>query len=150
MRENTTPLAGAFFRMVFAGGILGAAIVFVSAVAGGFSPTPWWGAILSWAPVFGFFMGLVVAASAAGPAVGVHAWAAAKAPRLRILAAACGGAVGPVAAVSILLWVSPAEAPVAGIYWALLLPTASLAAVFFTKPLRAPASREAALSGTRV
>ncbi|WP_155849370.1 hypothetical protein [Arthrobacter sp. H20] len=150
MRENTTPLASVFFKMVLAGGLMGTAILLVFAVAGWFNPSPLGVTVLSWAPVFGFFMGLVVAASAAAPAIGLHALAAAKAPRFRIVAAAFGGAAGPVAAVSIFLGASPAEAPVSVIYWALLLPTASLAAVFFTKPLREPAPRGAALSGTRL
>ncbi|MHA7294983.1 hypothetical protein [Arthrobacter sp. HLT1-21] len=149
MRENTTPLSGAFFKMVIAGGFTGAAIVLVLAVEGWLSPSPLPGSVSGWAPVFGFFMGLVIAASAAALAIGLHALAAAKAPKLRVLAAAVGGAAGPVAAVSLVMGVSPVDAPVAAIGWALLLPTASLAAVYFTRPLRESAQQTAALDSAQ-
>ncbi|MFD1848258.1 hypothetical protein [Arthrobacter flavus] len=150
MRENTTPLSGAFFKMVLAGGVIGAVIVLTFAVAGWLNPSPLAVTASIWAPVSGFFIGLVVAASAAAPAIGLHALAAAKAPKLRAAAAAFGGAAGPVAAFSLVMGVSLADARVAAIWWMLLLlPVASLAAVYFTRPLREPEQQGIALDSSQ-
>lgn len=149
MRENTTPLSGAFFKMLLAGGVIGAVIALIFAVAGWLNPSPLAVTASIWAPVYGFFMGLVVAASAAAPAIGLHTLAAAKAPKLRAAAAAFGGAVGPVAAFSLVMGVSLAAAQMAAIWWMLLLPVASLAAVYFTRPLRQPEQQGVALDSSQ-
>lgn len=90
--------------------------------------------------VFGFFIGMVIAASAAAPAIGLHTWASGKYPELCVPAAAFGGAIGPIIAAAILLGGSPVNAPVPLIGWALLLLAASIAAVHFTRPLRKTAA----------
>lgn len=91
--------------------------------------------------VFGFFIGMVAAGSAAAPAIGLHTWAAGKSPELCVGAAAFGGAMGPIIAVTLLMGGSLAYAPIPPIGWALLLPAAALSAVRFTRPLRRHAAR---------
>lgn len=136
MGENSTPLASAFFRMVLFGGIMGTVLPPVFYAIGSLTtafPNP---LVVLTSMVFGFFMGMVAAGSAAAPAIGLHTWAAAKTPELCVGAAAFGGAMGPILAVAILVDGSLAYAPIPPIGWALLLPAAALAAMYFTGPLR--------------
>lgn len=140
MGENSTPLAKAFFRMVLFGGMMGAVLPPIFYAIGSLTtafPHPL--AVLM-SMVFGFFIGMVAAASAAAPAIGLHTWAAAKTPELCVGAAAFGGALGPIIAVTILMGESLAYAPIPPIGWTLLLPAAALASVYFTQPLRKTAA----------
>lgn len=142
MGDNKTPLARAFFRMVMFGGFTGMVLPPVFYAIGSLTtafPNPM---VVLTSMLFGFFIGLVAAGSAAAPAIGLHTWAAAKTPELCVGAAAFGGAMGPILAVTILTVGSLAYAPIPPIFWALLLPAASIAAVHFTRPLRKTAAHK--------
>lgn len=89
-----------------------------------------------------FFLGLVVAAAAAAPAIGMHTLASATVPKLRIPATALGAVAGPVGALAIVVGEWPANVPIAAVWWISFLVVAPLGAIYFTWPLRTPASTQ--------
>lgn len=135
MRERTTPLANAFFRMVLFGSMAGmvttAVLVFLDQLPSWPLNIP---AMLVPA-IIGSFVGMAIAGSAAGCAIGLRTWATAKLPVLTLPGAALSGALGPILLVSLIL--GPAwQAPVPTWVWLIILPANSLAAMYFTRPLR--------------
>ncbi|NJC21281.1 hypothetical protein BJ994_000357 [Arthrobacter pigmenti] len=142
MGETSTPLAGAFFRMVLFGGFVGALVPVGMHIITTFgSAFPHILTVIAHSCI-GFSIGLVVAGSAAGPAVGLHTLAATKAPKLCIPGAALGGAAGPVIGSSLLFGL-PVPGFLSVLAWAFLLASAALTAIYFTKPLRSSNGRQA-------
>lgn len=135
MRQTTTPLAGAFFKMVIVGAVAGTVITAALTFLDRLSSWPLNIPAMLVPATFGFFIGMAIAGSAAGCAIGLHAWAAAKNPELRLPAGALGGAIGPIF-LSFALFGPPWQAPVPPLVWAIILPACSLVAVHFTRPLR--------------
>jgi hypothetical protein len=122
--------------MVIFGGMVGMTTSLALHIAGSFTS-----GFVHPGTVFGnagmaFLAGLPAAASAAAPALGMHRLVEARVPGLRIPAAALGAVLGPLAAVSLLTGVPPFHAPIPALGWIIFLPTAGLAAIHFTRPLR--------------
>ena len=133
MGRTSTPYAGAFFAMVSIGGVIGAVSPIAGTIVEGIATSSF--DFSGIAPIFGFFMGLVLAGSGAGPAVGLHALAEAKVPTLRVPAAVLGAVLGPV----LLAWAVtgwPWQFPALPAGWVLVLAASAAAAVWVTRPLR--------------
>lgn len=140
MGERSTPLANAFFRMVIMGGALGVLAAVGLYLIDLIHPPVQGVSGLPAAAAMSFFLGLVVAAAAAAPAIGMHALASATVPKLRIPATALGAVAGPVVAVAIVVGEWPVRFPLAAVWWLFFLVAAPLGAIYFTRPLRTPAS----------
>lgn len=142
MGETSTPLANAFFRMVIMGGALAGLITAAVYLVNLFHLPVQNISGLPAAAAVSFFLGLVTAAAAAAPAIGMHTFASATVPKLRIPATALGAVAGPVGALAIVVGEWPANVPPAGIWWISFLIVAPLGAIYFTRPVRAPASMQ--------
>lgn len=142
MGERSTPLANAFFRMVIMGGALAVLITAAVYLVDLFHQPVQNISGLPAAAAVSFFLGLVVAAAGAAPAIGMHTLASATVPKLRIPATALGAVAGPVGALAIVVGEWPANVPIAAVWWISFLVVAPLGAIYFTRPLRTPASTQ--------
>lgn len=135
MGRTTTPYAGAFFAMVGIGGAAGAVVPIVLMIIEFFTTASFNLPAMMIGSILGFFIGLVLAGSGAGPAVGLHALAEAKVPALRVPGAVVGAMLGPI----LLAW-----AVAGGAWWSLAAPAvlipalvaSAATAVWVTRPLR--------------
>lgn len=143
MGRTATPYAGAFFAMVGIGGLAGAVMPLVLVIVEGMASSSFDFSGMPGHPILGFFMGMLLAGSGAGPAVGLHAVAERKVPPLQVPAAVLGAVLGPVMLTFMVAgW--PWQFPGMPAAWALVPIAGAAIAVWVTRPLRARGKPETA------